>query len=284
MRRTIKPPGKCIFCGRIAGTKENGVPIKMSKQHFWPEWLQSLFPNKSDEHTVFKHNIKYQYGAFYVSPSVSQKQGDVKSKKVKVICERYCNNGWISALENKTKVYLKYVLLGREYILSGDEQLSLALWLSVMATVGEYTDIPTKAIPEIDRHYIFEKREPPPKWSIWVGQYRGIEWHDRYRHHGVVCIPITLPPNTNVIDTKSYNTQTTALQIGALFAYVCSSTIDTMWRFNQAGEIAGLTRIWPPAGFAINWPRLDILDDEAALRIADRIIRITGDALKTTPW
>ena len=143
MRRSIKSPGKCIFCGRVAGTKQDGISVKMSKQHLWPVWLQRYFPRKSLEHTVFRQSVKYHNQAFYVSPYIFQNQGDVKSTKIKVICERHCNNCWISTLENSTKKFPESILLAKKHTLSGEEQSSLALWLSVLTVCGEYTDLLT---------------------------------------------------------------------------------------------------------------------------------------------
>jgi len=192
-RSNLKGPGKCIFCGRTAGAKEGSITVSMSRQHLWPEWMQTPFPKTHDQHTNFQIKTKLLPGkTIAIQPALKIAQGDIKSRKLKIICEYHCNNGWISIVEESTKEFLIPLIKGEFFTLTEEHQRKLALWLAIVCTVWEYTDVPTQAVPAEDRQYIHSQREAPPHWSAWIGTYQGTEWQTRYRHHGAHAVPTHL--------------------------------------------------------------------------------------------
>lgn len=283
-RSNLKGPGTCIFCNRIAGTKEGNVSIKMSRQHLWPEWMQKPFPKTHENHTNMQFRTKLLPGkAIAVEPYVRVHQGDIKSRQLRIICEYHCNNGWISEVEDDRKEFLIPLIKGEFFTLTIEHQKTFALWLAIACTVWEYTDNPTRSISADDRKYIHDVRKAPPTWSMWIGNYRGSEWATRYRHHGAHIVPTELATKDYLIRTHQMNSQVSSLQIGELFMHVSSSTVESAWQFDHANDLPGMMRLWPIRG-PIQWPNLFTLDDATARAISDRMLTAGMENLKNVDW
>jgi hypothetical protein len=272
-RRFLKPPGKCIFCGRLAGSvdRATGQTVTLSKQHLWPKWMQKPFPKTNSNHAFVRVRlIPFPGRSIAIMPSLDARQGDVKSRRLRIVCEQHCNNGWISGIENATREFLVALIRGEAFTLLPDHQRTFATWLSIAMTMWEFTDPPTMAIPSEDRAYLCSHREPPPGWHMWIGQYQGIEWVDRYRHHGLCAFEriIRLPLNTSHEYTPNY--QISSLQTGALFMHVSSSTVPGIILDESKLRLNGLHPLWPLSGSNICWPSNTILSDSAVNMIADR--------------
>ncbi|MDB5405759.1 MAG: hypothetical protein JWL84_671, partial [Rhodospirillales bacterium] len=146
-------------------------------------------------------------------------------------------------------------------------QGELVLWIAMKTAAWEFTDRPTVSISQADRTWIWEKREPPPDWRIWIGRYVGTEWRTRYRHHGMALArspaKVDRPPG--------HNTQVTTLVAGELLIHVCSSSlpgiIDQMGFRGYSATL--LHQLWPATRRAIRWPNGPTSDDEDVSVIAD---------------
>lgn len=257
----------------------------MSKQHLWPEWMQTPFPKTGTSHGNFQLKIKRLQGRRVgLQPLLRTHQGDIKNRKLRIVCEYHCNNGWISHVEDGTKEFLVPMINGEFFTLTEEHQRKLALWLAVACTVWEYTDSPTKAIPKEDREYIYEKRQDPPNWSMWIGNYRGTEWKTRYRHHGFSSAPTKLFPERNIVGLNQPNGQNTSLQIGELFMHAASNTLPDLWQFEHGIDLPGMLRLWPVKGGVIQWPNIFTLDDAAANALAERMVTLSFESLKNVSW
>jgi hypothetical protein len=284
-RQNLKGPGTCIFCGRVAGTVYNGITISMSKQHLWPEWMQKPFPETETTHTNSKLKFKLAPGrSIQIDPFLKIHQGDIKTRQLRILCEYHCNNGWVNHVEDSTKEFLIPLINGDFFTLTGEHQAKFALWLAIACIVWEYTDPPTQAIPKEDRDFIYEKRKPPPNWSMWVGNYKGNDWKNRYRHHGGYVVPRELFAERDIVGPNAPNSQTSSLQIGELFMHVSSSTVPTAWQFDHGVDFPGMLRLWPLKPRPIQWPNLTTLDDASALAISDRMMTVGLENLKTVNW
>ena len=126
--QNLKPPGKCIFCGRTAGQREpDGKRIKMTKEHAWPDWVGEIIPLKADSHmtiTSEAHDTGRQ------NEQIKNHQGDLSQRKVRNICN-ICNNGWMSRLEQReAKPILTPMILGHELTLGDREIKIIVKWIS----------------------------------------------------------------------------------------------------------------------------------------------------------
>lgn len=283
-RSNLKGPGTCIFCGRIAGNKDGNITISMSRQHLWPEWIQKPFPKTHENHTNIQ--LKTQLlpdKTIAMQPSLKVHLGDVKTRRLRIVCEYHCNNGWISKAEDETKEFLIPLIRGEFFTLTEEHQKKFALWLAVACTVWEYTDNPTRSISDDDRRFIHDTREAPPHWSMWITNYRGSEWRTRYRHLGGHALPLDSLSKDYLVGPQPCNHQTTSLQIGELYMHVASSSLKSISEFDLANDLPGMMRLWPLRG-PIQWPNLFTLDDAAAMAIADRMMTSNVEILKTVDW
>ena len=147
-----KSRGKCIFC------KEWGV----SKEHVFPDWLQQLLPkgpNDTHQHGTVIWALDTN-GIPIRVPTIRRRQGQASSKKVRTVCEN-CNNGWLSALEERTKPLLRRMVCGKPHRLNDLDQRMLATWVAKTAMVAEGVQAGVTAIPQTNRDLLMSSLAPP---------------------------------------------------------------------------------------------------------------------------
>jgi hypothetical protein len=272
-RENLKPPGRCIFCGRVAGTRDpdTGKAVKMSKQHLFPVWMHTPFPKTAKSH--IERHVSYQAD---LGPSWNEpKQGDPRARQLRIICEAHCNNGWISELEDQTKQFMLPMMKGENLSLDESQQKLLALWICVVTIVWEFTDTSNIVIPASDRKYVYQTREPPSTWTIWVGQNKGTGWPWGRTHYSFTIPPPELrnrPPNKPLPKSLRKNYQISSLQVAELFTQATSTTDPDMLRFERlvSLKLMGLHRVWPAIRRNIEWPSNHLLDDQKAFFHARR--------------
>lgn len=256
------PPGRCIFCGAFGRTKE----------HVFPDWMRAIFPRlPTDSHTDGAVKFDHIPTIGFV-PRVSQqiKQGQVGAKKVVVVC-RNCNNGWLSVLENSAKLLLTNLLCGREFILSETDARLMATWIAKTTMTAEFIRPNETTIPQKDRTQLYETREPPPNWHIWIIPYSGSKFQaGGIYHHG---IGIYLPPIPVQVGVR--NTQYTVLGIGRVVAVAVSSTMEGFAPRFQNENGNGIVRLWPHREVCTRWPPPKYLTDSGL----DSIIALFSKSL-----
>lgn len=258
-----RPPGRCIFCNGFGLTKE----------HVFPDWMRTVFTRlPTDTHTFY--DIDYvdlpTIGTVPL-PSRRTGQGQVGSKKVKVVC-RACNNGWLSQLEQNAKPLLTEVLNGRQRTFSVADQKLLATWIVKTTMTAEFWRPKEIAIKQPEREEFRLKMEPSSRWQIWGALYIGTKLQaGAIYHHGV---GIYLPPNPVRVGVK--NTQYTVMGIGRFLAINLSSEQEGLtFGMNPQLDVA-LIRLWPPIGTPVSWPLARSIDDPAAERIIAAFAKALG--------
>jgi hypothetical protein len=180
-RRSIRPQGRCVFCG---GTG-------LSKEHVIAEWLKRTLPDVPD-HTLIGLNFTFDPAATFVHDSTRSRQGGFHQRKVRNVCTK-CNNGWMSGIVERAKDFVEPLVRNQAVHLHQQGQRDLATWIALTCIMAEFTGEGTAAIPPEDRQFIRSNEEPPPHWIIYVGRYGGTTWATRglrYRHHsGIMADP-----------------------------------------------------------------------------------------------
>ena len=106
---------------------------------------------------------------------------------------------------------------------------------------------------------------PAEGWKIWIGWYQGLEWNQRYRHHG----HFGLYQQTSSDLAAECKTQFSTFVFGELLIHAVSSTLPEL-NVNFPSMIdCKLKRIWPPQDETIDWPPCVPLCDIEANLIAD---------------
>lgn len=258
-----KPPGRCIFCGGFGLTKE----------HVLPDWLRAIFPRlPTDTHTLGAIDwVALPTVGLVPLPSHSSAQGQVGSKKVKVVCKS-CNNGWMSRLEETAKPLVEELLHGHHQTLREIDQRLLATWITKTAMTAEFIRPTEVAIPKNDRQWLQQHLEPPAHWSIWADAYLGTKWQAGVIfHQGVGLYP---PPHPVRIGVK--NTQYTVIGIGRFIAQVASSQIPGLTFSRQEKVWKTGCQLWPLPQRDITWPPSQFLNEVGADAVVTNFGRTLG--------
>jgi hypothetical protein len=134
----------CIFCNRNDS--------KPSKEELLAKWFAREFPGATWQVTREKGG-----GQSAVTFSTRGHFGAVSRKA----CER-CNNTWMSRLESHAKPILKSMMHGEQTILSRDDQLTLARWMTKSAVVYDtHGTINEYFFTKADCHTLFASNAMP---------------------------------------------------------------------------------------------------------------------------
>jgi hypothetical protein len=266
-----KPQGMCIFC------QGHG----MTKQHVWPNWISKSEIALQSQNAQRNTHSQALYG-LKVELDVNNKlarinpylkrldhQGSILSRKLRMVCAN-CNNTWMSDLENKAKEIVLRLQAHQDCILSTEEQVALATWITLLTIVAEFTDIPQKKIPLIERALFYQEHKPLPDWQIWIGKYRGIEWDLRYRHYGIGGGFKRQDASDKVIESLVIGSaQSSTFVIGGLLIVVMSADVDVFKERIAGHNSNSLYKIWPLSNKEIEWNKALIHSDAETLAISD---------------
>src|ERR1700733_556382 len=128
-RKDLRPPGKCIFCGRTG----------LSKTHLWPDWLGRLLPFAS-AHTEESIQVSAPsaVGERHFIESRKRKQGKVFSLKRYVACEK-CNTGWMANFEGEMVKFAKPIFTSNDNIRLNERQIRIfSVWITLITILAEY--------------------------------------------------------------------------------------------------------------------------------------------------
>jgi len=258
---------RCIFCDGASGTS-------LSKEHVFPAWLRRVFPRSpTDTHTHGTVSwIDLAQGGLAPVTNQRQRQGQASTRKVRVVCEQ-CNNGWLSAMEVRTKPLLLGLMQGERIELGPEEYLLLATWAAKTIMTAEFIDGSRIAIPPQARHALMQCLCPPPQgWWIWIAGYAGTEWITGI-YHFVTRL------NRSEADLKTpdtLNLQSTTIGLGHLVIHAISTSIpDLSFALGNPGA-SDLKAIWPLSATSISWPPLRLLADDDVNLIKQNVERAFG--------
>jgi hypothetical protein len=275
-QRKPQEPGRCVFC--------NGTGL--SKEHIWDNWLKDVIPAHPDRaghtqsrlHMLDNHSTK----ELYLLPSAVFRQGSFCQRKLRNVC-RKCNNEWMSQIVNLAKPFAKHMILDEPVELDREAQKYVAAWIAIITIMAEFTDAPTAGIPAADRTVLFETKQPPSSWVIFVAPFVGAEWSPAgYRHHGMRLKKRAKEPQAGAAMKLADDTlQATTCTLGALLFHVFSSTDEGVRHiFHQVTAEGKLCRLWPISSDVIHWPDGPILGDAVADFIADSFCTEFGKAVR----
>lgn len=227
---------ECAFCGQDR---------TLTNEDVWPLWLVDELPT----HPQQLRNVRMLGRIDLVTGAASFRERDEGptsvTSKVKVVCKRECNNGWMSRLEGDVKPVMLPLIYGEQKRLQAKEQQLLSFWAAKTAMMAEYTDDSTRVTTDEQRHYLYthrEKRWLPPGSVVWMGSFeppdavlgRGY-WH-RTRGDGDPARGIVPPPQGNL--------QQTTFVIGRLLlAHFSYTTFD--YKRSPDDPPKGLRQIHP---------------------------------------
>ena len=147
----------CIFCG---GTK-------MSKQHIWPAWAARML----NEVGPWRHVTQIERDGERLEPRSWLR--DPFEETTKAVC-RACNNGWMSALEDRAKPHLEAMLRLQTQELHPEGQRTLAAWALQTALILIHTQGARHGVASKQEHvFLREHDEPSHNIKVWFAAYTG---------------------------------------------------------------------------------------------------------------
>jgi hypothetical protein len=253
----------CIFCGSRD---------RISKEHFWPQWLAPFLPQSSPNSHVSefhsgegKQHLKLERR--------SERPGLVQTKKIRAVCTA-CNNGWISALESKSKpIFIRLINRSAAYI-SNEEAQTLALWITVKSVVGEYAMEGTALTPQSDRALLFSSQLIPEYFRIFIA-YHSLQVQTGYYRQSTTISTSIHGPVPPLPRDVSRNIQATTFFLGPLCIYVTASKIAG-FNSETLDPFFSMYGIWPNENSEIDlgmYSPLNLRAVEYVGRSLDRLIK-----------
>jgi hypothetical protein len=204
------------------------------------------------------------------------RQGDVTAIRLKVVCGKHCNNGWMSRLETRVRPILIPLLTGSRITMNKYHQEVLATWIAMKMVVCEFSNPEDVVTPRLERSLLMGRRLPPDMTSIWIAHYNGAAWNNAYVRY---CYEVGLgtngrPPIPSASTTK--NIQSQSLIAGKLLIHVLGTTLSGIKFEPQkaAAAVNAVRQIWPFQREFL-WPPLYAVSDTQASLIASELDRYT---------
>jgi hypothetical protein len=202
----MKATKVCIFCGNA----------KLSKEHFWPDWCNSLFPIGALDSRIEISFARRGPLDLLVSPAtIRNRPGRVITKKLRVVCPA-CNNTWMSKIESDAKPILLSCFKGKPITLGKSEKPILAKWITLKVMISEYSK-PGDSITPLNERLAFRETRKIPGWfQIWLGACNAQKWQSaHFRQAATYTLPHQKPDKLS-----DKNTQTVTIGFGQLLIFV----------------------------------------------------------------
>lgn len=249
----------CVFCGKP----------NLSKEHIWPRWLtkRGALPH------AIKHNqdIIYSGDGEQVNFRRLIKNGAIHQRRLRIVCVD-CNIGWMSNIVEAARPIADDLINDRNRVLSVPDQTKLSSFIAISFIIAEFTDLPTRSIPDQDLRHLMQSGTPPLHWTISVGRHEG-EDPSAYRHFGFRAYDHA---EVRAPQVPAYG-QVSTVYFGAMILQAASSTLRTFAiNYRANGIPAGFQQIWPATG-NIHWPaELSYHDDTIDLVNDDFVWKFSG--------
>lgn len=268
-RLKINPQGFCVFCGRPGVTKE----------HVWPRWLHGLLPHDPRPPSHFRFHAKGGSRDGLAVNYNRTKQGNPIAFKVRAVCQKHCNSGWMSTLEQQARPILTPLIRGEAAQLGREEQLILAAWIAKTAMMFEHSERRDVVSTLEQRQFLMTQTQPPYGWTIWIGKYGGINWQTKVVRKSA-AISIGDSGAIRVIDqnlSPPMNVQSITFGVGQMLVVVTSTSIADFTLDLDPKFETYTPQIWPFQN-ALSWPLWSTLNDADAIILSNGLNRmLTGD-------
>jgi hypothetical protein len=247
---------KCIFCGGSG----------MTKEHYWPQWLEALHTRPVAGHM---HWLSYKpTDEQNLILNESQRPLSALKSTLSRVCGP-CNNGWMSRLQTSAKPVLTELFYGRWPKMSRSDFLALARWATMFAMVIEFADPRSVAVSQAQRTDFMNSGRPPHLFKIWMGQFTKYSHNDGGFYHRALVShrPLTERPAFS-------NTHSNVFAVGEVLFYVIAAQDNYP---TASGDFIDVdVSEWMKLGLRPLWPVTDrdrtrperLLDDLDYLKLA----------------
>lgn len=254
----MSAPRNCIFCGRRG---------RISKEHFWPQWLGRKIARPDQPSTVSEIHV----GEGKSRPRLharAVRQGDVTTRKLRVVC-RFCNNGWMNTLEGQVKPLVLARLEGLDSPLTTEQTFALARWISMKAMLSEHEQRDVVLTPPEDRAALFQRSEIPGYYRIFVAAHSS-KTHAAFFRHSTTVSRTKEGPDPKLPPGIRRNIQAITWLAGPLCFFVLAARVMDL-DLDKIFRISVVTRIWPAPESAVNLATLAVIDNAGLYNLSRAI-------------
>jgi hypothetical protein len=163
----------------------------MSKEHLFSDWISTYIPKSATVHSQANVTITFDHDQITAVPnSYRVKQGDIASRKLRVVSVQ-CNNTWMASLDERVSKILGPMILGASKILCEDDQRLLCAWFAMKAMIASQVYPQSCGIIRAEYEKFYEaaktKQIPnlPQHWAVWLGYYGDEPGRKRHRQSGI---------------------------------------------------------------------------------------------------
>lgn len=262
--------GRCVFCGQVED---------LHRQHIWPDWLTGAVPWGHDMHTHSK--ISGERQVIHQAPPFT--------RTVRAVCQRRCNGGWMSQLENAAKQPLLAMILGKTQPLDRDTQDVVAFWALQTAFMFAATDR-VKYIPESHYHELYAGRalskgaapwRPIRKANVLMYAYSGTQTHGGY--HPQQLEP-RLAAGEDVRLPRGSKAYGVTMSLGHLVMQIFAHNVEKLdFILDPTGFEDAAFRIFPNVSEAVSWPPKLWLNDDGLRNVIPMFTRLESTKLPPPP-
>jgi hypothetical protein len=252
--------GVCIFCGTYG---------PLSREDPIPRWMADVLRQFSTGPEILLTRSQVDKGD--VIWTHTRKVGAASAYKVRRVCQKSCNGGWMADLEREAKPILTPLVRGeRRGLLAADQEV-IARWMVLKALFFDLVEAADDTAAEVDFKSYFASRTPPERFEVWLARYEPEALHvlQHYRSSFRTRIPLEgIPANTP-------HSQFLTLVFGHLILqsiFVNQQTVTYPPTYSRPEPEPHIVRVWPTSA-TVDWP--------PPLKITPDLIRVFSSGINS---
>jgi hypothetical protein len=147
----------------------------MSREHLWPAWTRRTF-SEEEQAELIPHEMEIQGGV-----QIDTWNAPVFTATTKTVCEP-CNNGWMSALEDRAKPFAEPLILGQQQTINNDGKVAISLWAYLKVLLLQQTAEPVLPKESYETFFDIQGEDLLPlNTSIFIARHVGPR-QGQYQH------------------------------------------------------------------------------------------------------
>ena len=255
-RKPKRAVEKCIFCKAEA---------EITAEHLLSKRFHRLIPQTATGFKVLRSVEYINHSTF----APGKFNGDPRHWKIKSVCEKNCNNGWMRTLEERIDNLLAALFTGDELRLTEDDLTSLATWAAMKAVVLDSIDPKDATTHHMQRYALYRNQRPPSSgWAVWIGHHPRKEQDMVYRSAPFLVAPKNMPAERPPYLATHFNASIISYVVGELFVQVVHAPKPfgiEKWTYPRLPNGGSLRRIWPLPSFQVAWPPAPMNDHDVGV-------------------
>lgn len=256
---------QCAFCGAVG---------RLTAEHVFGDWLNKIgfdpSPRRASAGPL--NRLRRDLGV-----SVGFKQ------KVRDVCAE-CNHGWMSRLEESTRLVLAPLVLGEDIGVSREYSACIAAWVQKTALVSMLVSSAEErasgyGLPVSEYRALYERQKVPEPLSesqVWIGRCSG-----EHGRSAIGVVPLVVATDDMPEPAWPHAYATTVILGQLVLHAVRFTTPSLVLKVSMEG---GLVQLWPEGPGSVYRTRATVEDDVLRAVCDARQFRLPEPGLALRPW